>query len=288
MVALLLPNTGNARATSPLDRYLAARDRSIATLNRDTTSDTLSQEEDRARGRLEAMLKAMIGPLSIPGVPGEGRINLQTLLKEQGFGMLDGLAFGMPGDRRMVVATTDGLLAAWLKGHKAWWPGRSNVPQDVKAALRSEDFYTQAISPDSAIALFADLPVTAPGAGHAVALLALARQDIGPWMPDRIILARVHDGRVFIAVESAAVPVAAIPACTAVWRRYETRTQAASATFQASKADEKTRDALFAKVTRLEEEGDRAHRRCFAERLAEQGYFPALVRQAQALQDSLP
>jgi hypothetical protein len=39
---------------------------------------------------------------------------------------------------------------------------------------------------------------------------------------------------------------------------------------------------------RLEEEGDAAYRRCFAQQAKGQGFFATLSRQAQALVDRLP
>lgn len=292
LAGLLLWTAGTANAASPLDQYLITRDRYIADLNRDVTAgniDTVSKQDDHARGALEAMLKAMIGPVTVKGFPAEGRINLQTLVKELGFGMLDGLAHGSPDNERVVVVTTGGLLRAWLKTHKNWWPGRRTMPQDIKGALRWEEFYTQAVISGSAIARFAEIPVAAPAkAGAVFAMLAIARQDIGPTMPDRIILSVVRGDRVFVVVEPSTVAIEPIPACSALWQRYDQARQRAFNVFQASRESEATRDALFAKATKLEADGDVAHRRCFAEHVKEQSYFPAVIRQTQALVDSLP
>ncbi|WP_448190702.1 hypothetical protein [Azospirillum sp. sgz301742] len=282
---LLLCAAGTANAASPLDRYLAARDRAIEALNREPVgSDSVSVQEKRALSDLEAMLKAMIGPVTMKGLPPEGRINLETLLKEMGFGRLDGLTYGVP-DAESVVVTTDGLLGAWLKGHKDWAP-EARMPQDVKGALRREEFYTQAISTDAAIAQFAEIPVVAPKAGFVFAMLALPRQDIGPWMPDRIILSVVQGGRVFIISQPTAVTITPISVCSDIWQDYQKKAKAALDAYRPTES--KKDKALFAKYTRLEADGDAEHRRCFAAHLKEQSYFPALVRQTQSLMDRLP
>ncbi|WP_377810297.1 hypothetical protein ABNQ38_31805 [Azospirillum sp. A29] len=289
-VALLLWTVGTAQA-APLDRYLAVRDRHIAALNREAEAggvDSASRKEADARRELEGMLKAMVGPVAVRGFPADGRISLQTLLKELGFGMLDGIAYGEADNQRVVVATTEELLRNWLKEHRDWWPGLGRMPQDPRTALGEEDFYTQAISTEAAVARFADLPVKARGAGFAVAMLAAARQDIGLGVPDRIVLSVVQGGRVFVAVEPVAAPIALIPACDALWTQHEEAARRAWNVFSASKQDEATREMLFKKATGLETEGDRAYRRCFAQRLLREAAFQAVVQQAQALIDRLP
>ncbi|CAO3424675.1 hypothetical protein [Azospirillum endophyticum] len=290
-VALLLWTVGTAQAAAPLDGYLAARDRHIVALNREAEAggvDSASRKEADARRELEGMLKAMVGPVAVRGFPADGRINLQTLLKELGFGMLDGIAYGEADNQRVVVATTEGLLRSWLKEHRDWWPGLGRMPQDPRTALGEEDFYTQAISTEAAVARFAGLPVKAPGAGFAVAMLATARQDVVLDVPDRIVLSVVQGGRVFVAVEPVAAPIAPIPACNAVWTQHEEAARRAWKVYSASKQDEATRETLFKKATGLETEGDRAYRRCFAQRLETQAAFQTVVRQAQALIDRLP
>jgi hypothetical protein len=53
-------------------------------------------------------------------------------------------------------------------------------------------------------------------------------------------------------------------------------------------ASELKDEKLSEQSTRLEEEGDAAFHRCFAQRAKSQSYFAALTRQAQALVDRLP
>ena len=68
-----------------------------------------------------------------------------------GSGHLDGLAYGSPGNQRMVMVTTDGLLKSWLTLHKTWWgKDEEKMPQTPAAALKTEGFYTQAIGFDAA------------------------------------------------------------------------------------------------------------------------------------------
>lgn len=261
LLGLLLCAAGVAQAASPLETYLAARDRYDAAINREADSagvDRIAEKERRARADLEGQLRRLIGPVALKGFPADGTINLETLLKEQGYGKLDGLAYTARDGKASVVVTTEALLKHWLKAHKNWWPEAGAMPQDVGNALRAEDFYTQAISTDAAVSRFAEIPVTVPGAADAVALLVLRAQDTpGDAMPDEVIVSVVHDGRVFVASQPVAAPLAPLPACAAEWRGQKDKGQRAFAAF----------------------------RRCIAKRLKEHGAYDAIVRQAQGLAD---
>ena len=103
-----------------------------------------------------------------PGRKGFGpaRLNLETFYRgDEGFGTLDGLRFdselGATGEKAggngadgkyvepkaHVLVTTQSMFERWLRAHKDWWgKDTRNVPQQIRAALMDENFYTQAIS----------------------------------------------------------------------------------------------------------------------------------------------
>ncbi|WP_207456769.1 hypothetical protein [Azospirillum sp. SYSU D00513] len=275
-----------AQAATPLEGYLAARDRHVEAINQGAEAnglESVAAQEERALAELEGRLRAMIGPLRLDGFPAEGRINLETLLKELGYGRLDGLFHDSARTGAAVVATTEELLKAWLKEHQDWWPDAANPPQDIPAALRSEAFYSQAISTGAQIAAFGEIPVTLPG-GSAFAMLAMARQDIGPVLPDLLVLALVKDGRVFVASLPAEAAIEPIPACQEVWRRAEVKAEGFHEAYRASKQRD---EALLDKAFKAEEDGDAAFRRCFADRVEAQPAYPDLLRRAQAMVDGL-
>lgn len=274
---------------SPLDRYLAARDRHVADIERAAPTldpKSLSGREERALADLEKQLKAIIGPVSITGLAPEGKINLETLLREQGFGKLDGVVFTAPDASTTVVATTTGLLKSWLKAHENWWPDSPRMPQDIKRALATSAFYTQAISTDASVAIYADIPVAAPAdAAPATALLVIRRQDVVPVMPNEILVSAVRGTRVFIASQPVAATISPIPACAAVLQRFQKKADAAFAAYRASKQQDEKR---FEEYVKLGDDGDAAFRRCFAERFKDESAFASVTRQAQSLFDRLP
>src|SRR5579871_880808 len=85
-------------AASLEDEYIAARDRYIAAFTATDTPgtdvDARNKQHHLAMGDLEKQLRAIIGLPDIKGFAGDGKINLDTLYQgDEGFGMLDGLAY---------------------------------------------------------------------------------------------------------------------------------------------------------------------------------------------------
>jgi predicted DNA-binding WGR domain protein len=76
-----------------------------------------------------------------------------------------------------------------------------------------------------------------------------------------------------------------MPACEQIWQDALRKAAEAHEAYIASEIKD---DKLSEQWTRIEEEGDAAFHRCFAQRAKSQGYFAALTRQAQALVDRVP
>jgi hypothetical protein len=201
--------------------------------------------------------------------------------------LLDGLVYSTADDSSHIVVTTDVPLDHWLREHKDWWgPTVANVPQAVGAALKSEPFYTQALKTDAAIFKYAELPVSKPSkAKLAVAMLVARAQDLGPRTPDEVLVSVVQGSRVFVVSAPASAKIEPMPACLKIW---ETATRKAAAAQKAYVASQLKDEKLSEQSTRLEEQGDAAFRRCFAQQAKGHRSFPALTRQAQALVDLLP
>ena len=285
LLALLCLVPFAASAASPEDDYIAARDKFIAqfTLKEGAEIDEqTTRAEERARAELETQLRKIIGPSGVSGAPAQGKSNLDSLIKgEMGFGQLDALTFEMKGDTRLIV-TTRALLARWLVDHKAWW-NDNNVPQEIDAALRSESFYTQAISTDASVARFAELPLNRPaGTSFAHAMLVMQRQDIGAGTPHDVIVAVARGERVFIWSTPTAVKVPAMPVCEAHWKRALAKSEQVHKKYRESDLKD---GKLMDEYIRVQEEGDAAFRKCFGERAKDQKYFARLVKQAQGLVD---
>ena len=183
LAALLLPPTAVV-AVSPEDAYLAARDRYIASFK--TTASAKDEKaafarHDKALRDLEQQLKSIVGPFSVSGFPAEGKLNLVSLFPDDiGFGMLDGLVYGEGESAKSIVVTTDRLLDKWLFGHRK--RRSKDIPTSAAAAVKTEDFYAQAVNSELAAANYGEIPVAAPpGAKFAYAMLSLIGN--GPLVP---------------------------------------------------------------------------------------------------------
>ncbi len=290
LIALLLLAPWAADAASPEEGYLAAREAAIARFTAyeaaDDFSDAVFAEHDRALADLEAQLRPIIGPVAIDAFSAEGVINLDTLFEgDEGFAMLDGLVYASKDDKAHVLVTTVGLLRAWLDARRTGSSPSTDVPVEVDSAVRSESFYTFAISTDSAVTRFAEIPITRPKVASAYAMLAKRSQDIALDVPDEIMIAIVEGDRVYVAWAAVNTAIAAIPACDGVWKDYEARAEAASLAYERSDPKD---EQIFEDFLRLRDEGDVAFHQCFADRAPGEAFYLPLTDEAQALVDRLP
>jgi hypothetical protein len=267
ILSTLLAFPAAASAASPEQSYLTARDAYIKAFHRGE-SDPDFEKHKRALADLETQLRRIIGPTTLKGFPAEGKIHLDTLSPEdEGFGLLDGLAYAIPLDDKgieekvSVVVTTRTLFEAWLRAHKTKWWTQDPLPQDLQTALKTDDFYRQALSTDAAVVTFARLPVTRPSwARTAFAVLAVRTQDDVGSAPIEMDIVVIGAERVYAVTAKTEVAVGPIAACGKIRQQFKARTDAA----------------------------DRAYLRCFATHARDASGFAAAVKQAQALIDRLP
>ena len=258
-----------ANAAAPEQHYLDLRDRGIAKFSKAAENDETYKQHDAAVAELTGLLRSLIGPVTIKGLPADAKSNVDTLYKgDSGFGHLDGLAFATEGDKLQAVVTTTALLRHWLAEHR-----EDGMPQEIDAAFRSDRFYYQAIQ-DSAFAKYAELPITKPAsASVAVAVLGLrGNGDIkGP--PSEIDVVAIQGDKVFFLAASDAIKTGTIPACEAVWKQGMAK--------PINKKDPR------GDITR-EDNAMIAFTACFAKAAPSQSWFAAAVKKAQSQLDMLP
>ncbi len=285
LIALVALPLG-ARAAPPEADYLAARDGYIKRFDHSPSDDATFKAHLAALMDLQAKLRPIIGPVRIKDLVDNGKINLDTLDSgDEGFGMLDGLVYMSHDEKVRVLVTTASLFDTWLKAHEHFWP-QSPLPPDMAATLKDDDFYTQAVNNDAAVVTYAEIPVARPAwATLAFAVLDARTQDAVPPVPDEMIVTVRRADRVFIVSTKTTATAGPIAACDALHARLAAAAQAASdADRQADGKDA----ALHAKSEALARKADRAYPECFAREAPHAAFFPALVRQAQALVDMLP
>ena len=260
-------------AASPEEKYLETRDNFIRQFS--TASSIDDKSDEKALSKLEKQLQLIIGPVDVAHFPKRGKINLETLQQDAGFGQVDGLRFG--AEWEVLFVTTTGLLNAYLQQHK-------NLPTELSTLAKAEEFYSLALDWDAAVTHFAEAPVrTTNDKWFAYAFLGLWGQDIGPFPPKHLFVFFANGDRVFVVSTEAKSKIDQIAECKDLWERLKKESDAASAADQASeRKDEKPTDDM-----QREEEDFRAYCRCFEQRAKMEPYFKQLTKQAQTLVDSL-
>ncbi|MCP3469869.1 hypothetical protein NLM33_05935 [Bradyrhizobium sp. CCGUVB1N3] len=265
----LLTCVTSANAASPEQRYLELRDRYIAKFTKAPENEETYKQQDAALKELTGVLRSLVGPVTIKGLPADPQSNVDTLYKgDSGFGHLDGLAFSSKADKTEAVVTTMALLKHWLGEHRA-----DGMPQDISAAFKSDQFYYAAIQ-DSAFAKYAELPIAKPAsASVAVAVLGLrGNGDIkGP--PSEIDVVAIQGDKVYFVAVRDAVKTAEIPACEQVWKQMMAK--------PINKKDPR------GDMTR-EDQAMTALTQCFAKAAPSQSWFVTAVKKAQSQIDLLP
>jgi hypothetical protein len=288
-IAAVLVLASAAAATTAEDAYIAARDAAIAKVKAATDAepknptggddDKVIALDNQERAGLERQMRAIVGPVTIKGLDGKGAINLDTLSEgDEDFGLLDGMVYGGVDAKTRVIVTTDGLFRHWLNEHKSW--ADNQLPQDPSAAVKEQDFYSQAVLTDSAIVHYADIAVAAPpGTTFAYAMLAARTQDALPANADEIFIALARGGRVYVANTREFKAVGPIPACDTIHR--DLAKKAADAANSSNPAARDQADALSAR-------SDAEFLKCFAAKAPQQASFRGAEKAAQALIDRLP
>ena len=239
-IIMSLP-TASAQAgmLSAEKNYLQTRDADIAQmaqLAKTADDKTLDAQTKRYFKELEKQLNAII--VSRGGQ--QGTINLETLIREGGFNMVDGLLYGKPD--RQIFATTKNLLAAYLAASK--------IKTDLSVPEADDNLYSLIFDWDSAFYTYSRIPLdNIPDGWKVSALLMLNSQDTGPFVPhDIVILAETRGGMVLAAHLSDIKGTRQSLECKTQWEELENKTD------RITNNDERLKD------------GDRnfdAYRKCF-------------------------
>ena len=252
-----------ARAAAPEQHYLDLRDRYIAKFSKAKENDETFKQHDAALHELTGVLRGLVGPVTIKGLPADGKSNADTLFRgDSGFGHLDGLGFASEGDKVQAVVTTTGLLKHWLREHR-----EDGMPQEIAAAFKSDRFYYQAIQ-DSAFAKYAELPIAKPAsASAAVAVLGVRGNGDLNGAPTEIDVVAIQGEKVYFLATSDAVKTAPIPACEKIWKQ-----------MMAKPIDRKDPRG---DMTR-EDNAMTAYTVCFAKEAPSQSWYATAVKKAQS------
>ena len=241
-------------AASLEEKYFETRDNFIRQFSTASSPEANSYEKvlpklEKALSKLEKQLQLIIGPVDVAHFPKRGKINLETLEKDDGgFGQVDGLRFDSKHEQLFV--TTAGLLNAYLQQHK-------ELPTELGKLAKAEEFYSLALYWDEAVTHFAEVPVrTTNDKSLAHAFLGLWAQEIGPFPPKNLFVFFANGDRVFVVSTEVQSNIDQIAECKDVWDGFKKKSDAASAAYQASEL--KDQKATDDDMQKNEEDGFRA------------------------------
>jgi hypothetical protein len=257
VLGIFLSATTALDAQSPTQIYLNERDKAIAitqNLTEEESSKVTDATMDQMLEKLQRMLHDLIGPLDIKGFPHEGESNIITLENNVGFGQLDGVRVISLDGKTHVVVSTIPLLCEWLHvAHRTW----SDVPANIRAALKSGGFYSYALDVSAHAYKYADIPVTASVRNSVTSaiLFRYGQDDVAPYSPNKLGLSITRSNRVFVFTEDIKNPISVMAICKDSFENDDSMGEAANLHFL----------------------------QCFGGHVSAQDYYLALVRQAQSL-----
>jgi len=273
-------------AASLEEKYFETRNNFIRQFEKESTpldslteqdQHALDEKDKHALAELEKQLKAIVGPVNVEGFPKEGKINLETLQKDYGFGQVDGLGFS--AEQEHLFVTTDNLLKKYLAGEP-------NLPKDLAELSKTGEFYTLAFTSGEAVTYFAEIPVKSPnGKSYVRAFLGLTAQDIGPFIPKDIFVFVTKGNRILAVQSPAATEITEIPQCRSEWERFARKKSDA---YEAYRSSGLTNEKAFDEVVQhIEQQGFEAYQSCYDREAKNQKFFAPLKKQAQSIVDRL-
>jgi len=261
-------------AASREEKYFETRDNFIRQFS--TASSIDDKSDQKALSKLEKQLQLIIGPVDVAHFPKRGKINLETLQQDAGFGQVDGLQFD--SKHGLLFVTTTGLLNSYLQQHK-------ELPTELGKLAKAEEFYSLVFYWNEAVTHFAEVPVRATNdKWFAYAFLGLWRQDIGPSPPKNLFVFFANGDRVFVMSTEVQSNIDQIAECKDVWDKFKKKSDAAFAAYR--ELELKGQKPIDDSV-RYEDEGFSAYCRCFEQRVKMEPFFKQLTKQAQTVVDSL-
>ena len=264
-------------AASLEEKYFETRDNFIRQFEKASVPiDVLDKKDQHALAELESQLKPIIGPVNVAGFPKEGKINLETLQQDYGFGQVDGLRFS--AKEEYLFVTTDNILKKYLAG-------QPELPKDLAELSKTGEFYVRAITAEAAVTYFAEIPVkSANEKSYVRAFLGLTAQDIGPFIPKDIFVFVTNGNRILAVQSPAATVITEIPECRNEWERFAKKSSDA---MEVSRSSGSKNQKASDESVQYEEQGFEAYHRCYEREAKNQKFFASLEKQAQSIVDRL-
>lgn len=276
-----------SNTTSIENKYIHTRDQYIAHFAKVPASQLqdgkVIADIGKALADLEKQLKVIIGPIQVKGFPTQGRTNVDSLVQELGFNMVDGLKY--TNQSNALFVTTNGLLSNYLQRNPEYPKDLNHLAETGKFGA-SMNFFSEVFDEDVSVTTYLEFPIKkAKGQSFARAFLGIFSQDIGPaYLPTQIFAIVARGDKIFVVSVVAKTEIAQIEQCQkqsdALWKKSE------DALIAYRNSDLKD-SSLFEKKEKYEERSFLEYRRCFGRESKKQSFFAPLTSEVQSIVDSL-
>ncbi|HTA27783.1 MAG TPA: hypothetical protein VK809_08340 [Bacteroidia bacterium] len=254
--------------------YLEIRDRYIKYFQSDAINeidDKIAKQENDSLIELEKRLHGILNGCRLNSIAKEGKINLETLFREMGFGMLDGLV--ATKDSMRIFCTSRNLFFDYFKKEKI-------PPLDNLTTENLEDLFNSAYSIDAHITNFSSSKISANNNFQAYSMVGGFGQDVGPFLPDYIFVFLADNHFIYMAEKPLKEPVEQIPECKAIWDSINLESQKAIEKYDASQLKD---TASFNQYEYLDELAFDEYCGCFQRELKKEIQFEAIQKELETM-----
>jgi len=250
--------------------YLKLRDRYIKYFQSDAIKeidDKIDKQESDSLIELEKRLHGILNDCRLNSITKEGKINLETLFGEMGFGMLDGLV--ATKDSMRIFCTSRNLFFDYFKKGKI-------PPLDNLTTENLENLFNSAFSTDAHITNFYSSKIPAQNNIQVYGMVGMYAQDIGLFLPDHAFIFLADDNFIYMADKPLKQPVKQIPECKSIWDSINSESQKALQIYDDSQLKD---TASFNKYEHLDGLAYAEYCSCFQRELKKDSQFEEIQKE---------
>lgn len=219
---------------------------------------------------LEKMLREMLKNSRIDSVVKFGKINLETLTPELGFGMLDGLALNSNSSK--TVVTTKRLFLEYFKSQQI------NSTEKLTSKQLSGIF--SSIFSDVHATVFYSEPIFSYPESQVYGCIGTIAQDIGRFPPDHLFVMVANADFIYIFQKHLDKPIKEIGECQAVYDSIQIKSEKYFDDYTASNGTDKT---ALKKKFEVEETAWSKYCECYQERFKTDEQYESVQKQIEEI-----
>jgi hypothetical protein len=233
--------------------YLKVRNKYIKYFENSPDEDKSYKQNEDSLLVLDKMLKEILKDSQTEKFINKGSINLETLLNEQGFGMLDGIILNKeyPNYFKTVV-TSKGLFFEYFKSEPI-----SSL--DNLTSKKLSLIFNSIIS-EASTTIFYSEKIHSKKYNNVYGCIGTVSQDIGPFSPDHIFVLIANEDYVFLIGKYTDKPLKENIQCQAIYDSITLISKKHQETYRASNLKNKT---AFNKHIELEETAWKKYCECY-------------------------